>query len=138
MVVATLSIMVANRILPEDLTNRDLWEKWSFWGAWLVTLFHAAWRSTAVLQARLSKAWIEQSWAIVVLAVAAVVLNAVTTGDHLGRTLSAGYWPVAGVDLMLVAAAVAALYAARRLRQRARSSVTDTAADANLDEAERA
>jgi uncharacterized iron-regulated membrane protein len=137
MVVATLSIMVANRLLPEDLANRDLWEKWSFWGAWLVTLFHAAWRSTAVLQARLSKAWIEQSWAIVVLAVAAVVLNAVTTGDHLGRTLAAGYWPVAGVDLMLLAGAAAAFHAARKLHRRARNA-EDVAPDANLDEAERA
>jgi len=46
----------------------------------------------------------------------AVVLNAVTTGDHLGKTLSAGYWPVAGVDLLLLTFAGAAVIAARRLR----------------------
>ena len=45
---------------------------------------------------------------IALLGVLAVVLNAVTTGDHLGRTLMAGYWPVAGVDLMLLACAFVA------------------------------
>ena len=38
-----------------------------------------------------------------------------TTGDHLARTLSAGYWPVAGVDLMLLASAGVAGLAARKL-----------------------
>ena len=103
MVVATLFVLVMNRVLPEDLAHRDTWEKSSFWLAWLATLVHATWRSTAVLQARMSKAWAEQCWAIALLGALAVVLNAVTTGDHLGRTLMAGYWPVAGVDLMLLA-----------------------------------
>lgn len=137
MVVATLSMLVANRLLPEGLADRDLWEKWSFWGAWLITLLHAAWRSTAVLQAKMSKAWVEQCWVIVVLAVAAVVLNAVTTGDHLVKTLSDGYWPVAGMDLMLLAGAVTAFFAARKL-QRKSQVVDNRAPDADLDEAERA
>jgi uncharacterized iron-regulated membrane protein len=119
MLVATLAVLVMNRLLPEDLANRDLWEKSSFWIAWLLTLLHAMGRSGAVLQARMSKAWVEQSWVIAVLATLAVVANAVTTGDHLGRTFSAGYWPVAGVDLMLLASAAAAGLAALKLRQRA-------------------
>jgi len=126
MVVATLSVLVVNRVLPENLGDRDLWEKSSFWLAWLVTLAHAAWRSTAVLQARASKAWHEQCWTIAALAVAAVVLNAITTGDHLGRTLAAGYWPVAGVDLMLLAGALAAALTARKLQVRARSADRET------------
>jgi hypothetical protein len=48
-----------------------------------------------------------------------VLLNALTTGDHLVRTLSAGHWPVAGVDLMLLASAGVAGLAARRLRRSA-------------------
>ena len=52
------------------------------------------------------------------LAVAAVLLNWITTGDHLLRTLGYGYWPVAGVDLALLCSAVIAVIAARRLRQR--------------------
>jgi hypothetical protein len=50
--------------------------------------------------------------------VVAVLLNWTTTGDHLLRTLSAGYWPVAGVDLFMLAGAVVALFAARKLKQR--------------------
>jgi uncharacterized iron-regulated membrane protein len=119
MVVATLVVLVVNRLLPEQLAHRDLWEESSFWLAWLLTLGHALWRSAAVLEARMSKAWVEQCWAIVLLGVLAVVLNAVTTGDHLVRTLSDGYWPVAGVDLMLLAAAFIAAIAARKLQARA-------------------
>lgn len=119
MVVATLTMLVANRLLPEELSQRDLWEKGIFWLAWLATLGHAAWRSSAVLVARRSKAWSEQCWAIAALAIAAVLLNAMTTGDHLARTLSAGYWPVAGVDLMLLASAGVAGLAARRLSRSA-------------------
>jgi hypothetical protein len=119
MVVATMFVLVMNRVLPEDIANRDLWEKNAFWFAWLATLVHALWRSRAVLQARLSKAWMEQCWAIALLGALAVVLNAATTGDHLGRTLSAGYWPVAGVDLMLLAGAGVAAIAARKLQAQA-------------------
>ncbi len=135
MVVATLFMLVMNRVLPEDLAHRDTWEKSSFWAAWLLTLLHATWRSQAVLQARMSKAWAEQSWAIALLGALAVVLNAVTTGDHLGRTLSAGYWPVAGVDLMLLAAALVAVIAARKLQQRAGEP---SSAPASLEEPEHA
>jgi uncharacterized iron-regulated membrane protein len=135
MIVATLATLVMNRALPEDLANRDLWEKGSFWIVWLLTLAHAAWRSEAVLDARMSKAWIEQSWAVAALAALAVVLNAATTGDHLGRTLSAGYWPVAGVDLMLLAFSFVAVIAARRLRQRASNP---DPAPSTLEEAEHA
>lgn len=135
MVVATMFVLVMNRALPEDLAHRDLWEKCSFWLAWVLTLVHATWRSTAVLEARMSKAWEEQSWAIAVLGVLAVVLNAATTGDHLGRTLSAGYWPVAGVDLMLLAFAGIAVISARKLQQRAGNPAP---APSTLEEAEHA
>jgi hypothetical protein len=118
MVVATLSVMVVNRVLPEDLAHRDVWEKGAFWLAWLLALLHAAWRSAALLRSRMSKAWAEQCWIIAFLAAAAMALNAISTGDHLGRTLSAAYWPVAGVDLMLLACATVAALAARKLRER--------------------
>ena len=118
MVVAAMFMLVMNRVLPEGIAQRDLWEKGSFWFAWLVTLAHATWRASAVLEARMSKAWAEQCWVIVLLGVGAVLLNALTTGDHLGKTLGSGYWPVAGVDLMLLIAAGTAVVAARRLQQR--------------------
>ena len=119
MVLAALGILVANRLLPDGLPGRGDWERYAFWGSWLLALLHAFWRSAPVAQARANPAWREQCWAIAVLALAAVLLNWITTGDHLLRTLTAGYWPVAGVDLALLATAAIAAVAARRLGQRA-------------------
>lgn len=120
MVLAALAILVANRLLPAGLAHRGDWEEGAFWAAWLLAFGHALWRSAPVREARIAPAWREQCWAVVVLAVAAVGLNWATTGDHLGRTLATGYWPVAGLDLALLASAAIAALAARRLRLRER------------------
>ncbi|MFN6996545.1 MAG: PepSY-associated TM helix domain-containing protein [Aquincola tertiaricarbonis] len=125
MLIATATMLVANRLLPEALPMRGVWEERIFWAAWLLAFCHAWWRTAPVLQARVAPAWAEQCWAVAVLAVAAVLLNALTTGDHLLKTLADGYWPVAGVDLVLLGAAALALVAARRVRQRARGNVVD-------------
>jgi len=119
MVMAAFGILVANRLLPEDLPARGDWERYAFWGLWLLALVHAAVRSAPVALGLPNPAWREQCWGIAVLAVAAVLLNWITTGDHLLRTLAAGYWPVAGVDLALLASAAIAVAAARALGQRA-------------------
>jgi hypothetical protein len=121
MLVATLALLVGNRLLPEGLANRGDWEERIFWIAWLAAFAHAWLRTAPVLQGRLAPAWAEQCWAIAVLAVLAVLLNWSTTGDHLLRTMSNGYWPVAGVDLILLSAAGLAIVAALCLRRRARS-----------------
>lgn len=118
MLVATLAMLVVNRVLPPDLPQRGRWEETAFWTAWLIAMAHAFWRTAPVLQARIAPAWREQCWAVAVLAVAAVLLNWATTGDHLLRTIGSGYWPVAGLDLSLLASAALAIVAARRLRRR--------------------
>ncbi|MEB1529339.1 PepSY-associated TM helix domain-containing protein [Xanthomonas sp. WHRI 7945] len=120
MVLATLGILLANRLLPEDLPARGDWERWAFWATWMLALLHATWRSAAVAQGLPNPAWREQCWAIAAGALAAVALNWITTGDHLVRTLAAGYWPVAGIDLFLLSSATLAFVAARRLGRRAR------------------
>jgi hypothetical protein len=52
--------------------------------------------------------------------VTAVILNWITTGDNLIKTIFTDtYWAVAGVDLSLLATAAIALWAARKLKQRA-------------------
>jgi uncharacterized iron-regulated membrane protein len=127
MVVAALAILVANRLLPAGLAHRGAWEEGAFWAAWLLAFGHAVWRTAPVRDARIAPAWREQCWAIVVLAVAAVGLNWATTGDHLVRTLAAGYWPVAGLDLALLASAAIAALAARRLRLRERGKAVPAA-----------
>ncbi|MBK1714908.1 PepSY-associated TM helix domain-containing protein [Rubrivivax gelatinosus] len=122
MLLASAAILVANRLLPEALPARGDWEQGVFWGAWLLAGLHAAWRSAPVAQARPNPAWREQCIGFAALAVAAVLLNALTTGDHLLKTLAQPYWPVAGVDLALLAAAAVAGLAARRLARHERAA----------------
>lgn len=124
MLIAALGILIANRLLPEALPagwppRGDL-EQYAFWAAWVLAMAHAFWRSAPVAQGRMAPAWREQCWAIATMAVAAVLLNWVTTGDHLLKTLGAGYWPVAGVDLFILTGAALAVVAARKLGRRAR------------------
>ncbi len=82
--------------------------------AWLATFVHAGVRPGV-------RAWREQAGAIGVLAIVAVTLNAVTTGDHLLRSLTQPYlWPVAGMDILLLLCAAIAAVTAWRLRAAAR------------------
>lgn len=128
MVLAAVGMLVANRVLPAELANKGEWEKWSFWGVWLLALLHALARSGPVARARITPAWREQSWALAALAVVAVVLNALTTGDHLLKTvITEPYWPVAGVDLSLLVTAGVAVWAARHLARRERPATAPIA-----------
>lgn len=133
MLVATLAILVANRLLPAEMAQRGDWEKASFWGAWVIAAAHALWRSAPVRDARLSPAWAEQCGAIAALAFAAVALNWITTGDHLVKTLGERFWPVAGLDLALLVAGAIAAMAAVALRRRAGVAVAETGAAAPDD-----
>jgi len=118
MLLATLGMLFANRALPSGLAQRNLWQERAFWLIWLLAFVHAAWRSAPVQQARIAPAWREQCVGICVLALSAVLSNWLTTGDHLARTVTRGYWPVAGLDLALLTVAVLAALAASRLRSR--------------------
>jgi len=126
-VIAALAILIANRLLPETLAHRSEWEKGGFWCAWLLAFAHALLRSAPVREARIAPAWREQCWAVAALAPTAVLLNGLTTGDHLVKTIVAGYWPVAGVDLALLASAAVAVLAALRLRRNERRMATPRA-----------
>jgi uncharacterized iron-regulated membrane protein len=127
MVIAAVAMLVANRLLPADLVGKGEWEKTIFWTAWLLSMTHAFLRSAPVAQARINPAWREQCWMIAVLSVAAVLLNWITTGDNLIKTVFLDtYWPVAGVDLSLLAAAGLAIVAARKLAGRERAALTQT------------
>ena len=116
-VVATLAFMVTNRALPLGASafgiDRAAIEAIVFHLTWVLTLLHA-WMSAG-------RAWIGQCWAISGLALAAVFLNAVTTEDHLMRSVvDRQLWPVAGIDVTLLTAAVMAACVARRLARRER------------------
>ncbi|MFC3682063.1 PepSY-associated TM helix domain-containing protein [Hydrogenophaga luteola] len=134
MVIAAIGMLVANRLLPPDLAGKGDWEKTAFFGLWALALAHALVRSAPVARARMNPAWREQCWAIAVLAVAAVVLNAITTGDHLVKTVfTETYWAVAGVDLSLLACAWVATWAARQLARREQAAPRAPAAPAGSD-----
>lgn len=121
MVIAAVGMLVVNRVLPAEMTGKGDWEKLAFWGIWLLAMAHAFVRSAPVAQARMNPAWREQCWTLAALCLIAVVLNAVTTGDHLVRTVFIEtYWAVAGVDLSLLATAGIAAWAARQLALRER------------------
>jgi hypothetical protein len=88
-----------------------------FWLAWLASGIHAFWRTRIFQEGESAPAWREQTLAVAVLAATAPILNWLTTGDHLLATLQAHYWPVAGIDLFLLATAVTAGLIAHRLRR---------------------
>ena len=124
MLLAALTILIANRLLPESLPagwppRGDL-EQYLFWTGWALAMAHAFARSAPVAQGRPNPAWREQCIAIATLALAAVVLNGITTGDYVWRTIATGYWPVAGIDLFLLCSAAVACLTARVLKRRAR------------------
>ena len=125
-VVATGAFMVINRLLPPDAAafgiGRAGLEVRCFFYVWLLTFAHAALRK--------ERAWIEQCWAIALLGVMAVVLNWLTTGDHLFAAVQKGELSVAGVDLMLLATAlIAALTAGQLTRKMRKEAQFAVAAD---------
>jgi len=130
MVIATIGMLVLNRLLPAHLVGKGDWEQLAFWGLWVLAMLHAFVRSAPVAQAKLNPAWREQCWGIAALALAAVVLNWLSTGDHLFKTMvNEPYWAVAGVDLSLLVSAGIAVWAARKLAQREQASVPHLTAE---------
>ncbi|RYY04635.1 MAG: PepSY domain-containing protein [Gammaproteobacteria bacterium] len=122
MLVATLGILIANRLIPETLPSgwpiRSSLEQYFFWGSWVLAMTHAFLRSGPVAKGKLNPAWREQCLALAILAPVTVLLNWATTGDHLIKTLSEGYWPVAGLDLSILVSGALAFIAARHLRRK--------------------
>lgn len=117
MLLATAAILLANRLLPEQLLGKGDWEQRIFWLVWLAALLHAAWQAWRPLWGGFSAAWWQQAALLALLAPLAAVANWWTTGDHLGQTLFQ-YWPVAAVDLGLILSGVAAGWVALHLYRR--------------------
>ena len=119
-IISTLAFFIINRILPADAQyyglTRSALEVRGFYLVWLIT-FLQGWLWP-------KRAWMLQVSAISVLALCAVLLNWLTTSDHLLHTLSHRYlWPVAGMDSMLLFTSFMAFFAARRLSRRARNEI---------------
>lgn len=117
-VIATLGFFIANRLMPAGVVfagqDRAALEIWAFFLVWLASFAHAwGWPR---------RVWAGQCWAIAAMALTAVLLNWITTGDHLMRSLAHRHlWPVAGMDLLLLLGAAVAVTTARRLNRELRS-----------------
>ena len=109
--VAIAAYFWANRLIPVGIEGRAAWEAHSMFAVWAALLGHAFLRPT-------SRGWREQLW----LAAAAFgllpLLNALTTDRHLGVTLAAGAWDLAGFDLTALVCGTASAAAAWRVTPR--------------------
>lgn len=110
--VAIPAFFWANRLLPSPLAQREEIEALCFFAAWLLCLVHAPLRPAA-------KAWREQLAAGAALFLLLPLLNGATTDRHLLRSLPAGDWAVAGIDLAMLAMGCALAALALYLRRRA-------------------
>lgn len=121
LVLATLTMLLANRVLPPHMAARQWIEVLIFFGAWMLAALHGV---VGALRRRDGSApWRVQCRLIALAALACVAANAISTGDHLGRTITRGDWAVAGTDLVLLTTAALAAFATRRLAQRDRGTV---------------
>ncbi len=112
LLIATLAMMAANRLLPADVPSRELVEAGLFFLAWIGSAIHAA------IRTRRDPPWAAQCSAVAALAGACVGLNWLTTGEHPLRAIALGDWPVLGVDAVLALTAWTAWRVARRLSHR--------------------
>ncbi|MDO9709102.1 PepSY-associated TM helix domain-containing protein [Paracraurococcus lichenis] len=106
--VAMLGFFWANRLLPAMLDQRPEWEIRIFFALWLAAYLHAALRPGR-------RGWAEQAAAAALLGLLLPVLNGLTTRHHLGASLPAGDWLMAGMDLGFLGFGLGFALAARRL-----------------------
>lgn len=91
-IIASISYLWANRLLPLALKDRADAEVMVFFFIWLLMCIHAFWRPK-------EKAWVEQLKLAAGFCVCLPLLNALTTSVGLPKTLLSGDWITAGVDL---------------------------------------
>jgi uncharacterized iron-regulated membrane protein len=120
LLLATLAMLAANRLLPAALPQRALTEALIFFAVWLGGGLQAAvlsWRNVKHGKHGSNAApWLSQTWGIALLAALTPLLNWLTTGDQPWRTLSRGDYAVFGVDGVLLCTAAIALRVALQLR----------------------
>jgi uncharacterized iron-regulated membrane protein len=105
----------ANRLIPSDFTGRRAWEVHAMFIAWGAMLLYPALRSTL-------RAWVDELWFAAGAFALLPVLNALTTNRHLGVTVPAGDWVLAGFDLTALALGAVFAVAALRVRRRLHAS----------------
>ncbi|MFI8614500.1 PepSY-associated TM helix domain-containing protein [Acidovorax sp. NPDC077693] len=113
--VAVAAYFWANRLIPADFATRREWEAHVLFITWGVLLLYPALRTPL-------RAWLESLWLAAAAFALLPLLNALTTDRHLGVTLPAGDWMLAGFDLTMLALGVCLAVAARRVHRRQRAA----------------
>jgi len=99
----------ANRLLPLDWAHRPEWEAHSLFITWAAMLLYPAFRPVR-------NAWVEELGFAAALFGLLPFLNVLTTDRHLGVTLPAGDWELAGFDLTMMALGLLFAWTAVRVR----------------------
>lgn len=100
----------ANRLLPVEMADRANWEANFLFLIWGEALIYAFFRNTR-------KAWVELLWLASAAFTLLPLVNALTTDKHLGLTLPAGDWVLAGFDLTMLALGFAFGYMAIKVKR---------------------
>jgi uncharacterized iron-regulated membrane protein len=93
--IACAAYLWANRLLPISMKGRSDAEITVFFGAWLLMLAHALWRSPL-------QAWLEQMSIAAGLCIGLPVINAMTTHVGLLPAMARDDWMTVGVDLTAI------------------------------------
>jgi len=109
--VAVAAYFWANRLIPADFAARREWEAHALFIAWGLLLLYPALRPPP-------RAWRETLWLAAAAFALLPLLNLLTTDRHLGVTLPAGDWVLAGFDLTMLALGACFAVAAHRVRRK--------------------
>jgi uncharacterized iron-regulated membrane protein len=108
--VSTAAYFWANRLMPADLAARGEWEVHALFIAWTAMLAYPLLRPVR-------RAWIEEFSLAAALYGSLPIVNALTTERHLGATLPARDWVLAGFDLTMLAFGIGFAAVAWRLQR---------------------
>ena len=111
--VALAGYFWANRLLPVGLEGRDEWEIHCLFITWAMMMLYPAFRPRG-------RAWMEGLFIAAGAYGLLPILNALTTGRHLGVSLMRGDWVMAGFDLTMLGLAALFLLAALKTRAKLR------------------
>lgn len=126
LMIAIPAFFWANRLLPVGMAARGQAEIDLFFGVWAVAAIAGlAWPTRRM--------WMAQLGVAAFLFGAIPLLNAVTTATHLGVSVPAGLWSVAGVDLGCLALGTALLACVGWLARRQPALKAQRAAPAGLN-----
>jgi uncharacterized iron-regulated membrane protein len=107
----------ANRLLPVGLDGRAQWEQHALFIAWAATFPVALWRARSGM-------WTELCWVAAAAYGALPLINALSTDRHLGNSIPAGDWVLAGFDLCAFGVGLFFVFLARAARSKASTAIT--------------